>query len=82
MCRGITLFSVPGKLFGWVFLRRLTEGVEVLLRKSQCGFHKGRVCVDQVFFIWKLAKKARRFNTPLYLAFVDLKKAYDSVNRE
>ena len=29
-----------------------------------------------------LAEKAREFNTPLYLAFVDLRKAYDCVNRE
>ena len=29
-----------------------------------------------------LAEKARELNTSLYLAFVDLRKAYDSVNRE
>ena len=27
-----------------------------------------------------LAEKAREYNAPLYLCFVDLRKAYDSVN--
>ena len=47
-----------------------------------CGFRKGRGCIDQVYILRILAEKAREFNTPLYLAFVDLKKAYDSVSRE
>ena len=29
-----------------------------------------------------LAEKAREYNTPLYLCFVDLRKVYDSVNRD
>ena len=29
-----------------------------------------------------LAEKAREFNTPVYLAFLDLRKAYDLVNRD
>ena len=41
-------------------------------------------CVDQVFTvrILGLAEKAREFNTPLYLCFVDLLKAYDPVNQQ
>ena len=29
-----------------------------------------------------LAEKATEYNTPLYLCFVDLRKAYDLVNRD
>ena len=35
-----------------------------------------------MFAIRVLAEKAREYNTPLYLCFVDLKKAYDSVSRD
>ena len=76
--RGIALLSVPGKVFCRVIQRRLAESGDQLLRENQCGFRKGRGCVDQVFALRVLAEK---YNTPLYLCFVDLKKAYDSVNR-
>ena len=80
--RGIALLSVPGKVFCRVIQRRLAERAEQQLRESQCGFRKGRACIDQIFAIRVLAEKAREFNTPLFLSFVDLRKAYDSVNRE
>ena len=80
--RGIALLSVPGKVFCRVIQRRLAERAEQQLRESQCGFWKGRGCIDQIFAIRVLAEKAREFNTPLFLLFVDLRKAYDSVNRE
>ena len=53
-----------------------------MLRESQCGLRPGRGCIDQIFALRVLAEKAREFNTPLYLAFVDLRKAYDSVDWE
>ena len=45
-------------------------------------FSHERWCIDHIFTLWTLAEKAREFNTTLYLAFVNLRKAYDSVNRE
>ena len=63
---------------------RLAEGANYVLREIQCGFCQG-LCmytVDQVFVVRVLAEKARAFNTPPYICFVDLKKAYNSVNCE
>ena len=80
--RGIALLSVPGKVFCKVLQTRLSKMVNHLLRENQCGFRKGRGCVDQIFNLRILAEKAREFHTPLFLSFVDLRKAYDSVNRE
>ena len=40
-----------------------------------------RGCVDQVFCLRALMEKAHEFHTPLYLCFIDLTKAYDSVSR-
>ena len=80
--RGIALLSVPGKVFCRVIQTRLAERAEHLLREGQCGFRKGRGCVDQIFLLRVLAEKAREFNTSHYMAFVDLRKAYDSVNHD
>ena len=57
--RGIALLSVPGKVFCRVIQRRLAERAEQQLRESQCGFRKGRGCIDQIFAIRVLAEKAR-----------------------
>ena len=80
--RGIALLSIPGKVFCRVIQKRLAERGNQLLRESQCGFRKGRGCIDQVFSLRVLAEKVREYNTPLYLCFVDLRKAYDSVSRD
>ena len=44
--RGIALLSVPGKVFCRVVQMRLAERAEQLLRENQCGFRKGRGCID------------------------------------
>ena len=80
--RGIALLSVSGKVFCRVIQRRLAKRTEQMLRENQCGFRRGRGCIDHIFTLRTLAEKAREFNTTLYLSFVDLRKAYDSVNRE
>ena len=35
-----------------------------------------------IFCAWQLKEKAREHNTTLYLLFIDLRKAYDSIPRE
>ena len=80
--RGISLLSVPSKVFTKVISNRLKPRVEHLLRESQCGFRKGRGCNDQIYTLRVLMEKAREFHQPLYMCFIDLRKAYDSVNRD
>ena len=43
------------------------------------GFRAGVGTRDQIFNLRMIMEKAREHNTPLYLAFVDYKKAFDSV---
>ena len=80
--RGISLLDVVGKLFTKVVQVRLQRVAEEVLPDSQCGFRAGRGCADMVFCTRQLVEKAREHNTTLYLLFVDLRKAYDSVPRE
>ena len=49
--------------------------------EAQCGFRKGRSTVDQIWLTRQVLEKATEYHTTVYLCFVDLIKAYDSVDR-
>ncbi|XP_016336376.1 uncharacterized protein LOC107684595 [Sinocyclocheilus anshuiensis] len=80
--RGITLLSVPGKVFCIVLLRRLREAVDKKLREEQAGFRCGRSCNDQIFTLWNIIEQSLEFQQRLYINFIDFVKAFDSVDRE
>ncbi|VDP23714.1 unnamed protein product [Schistosoma margrebowiei] len=46
--RGITLLSIPGKVFNRVLLNRMKDAVDAQLRDQQAGFRKDRSCTDQI----------------------------------
>ena len=48
----------------------------------QSGFVPGRGTADAIFIIRQLQEKYLVVNKPLYLAFVDLEKAFDRVPRK
>ena len=49
--------------------------------ESQCGFRAERSTIDMVFSLRQLQEKCREQRRPLYLAFIDLTKAFDLVSR-
>ncbi len=61
---------------------RLQTVAEDQLPDSQCGFRKGRGCADMLFCARQLVEKTYKHNTKMFLLFVDLRKAYDSVPRQ
>ena len=79
--RGISLLDTMGKLFDKVLQRRLQEMAEGVLSDSQCGFRSGRGCVDLIFSARQLLEKTIEHQSKLFMLFVDLRKAYDSVPR-
>jgi len=72
--RGISLLSVPGKVLSLILLERLQVIID-----PQCGFRKGRGTVDQIWVVRQIVVRATEYRIPLFLCFVDLTKAYDSV---
>ena len=48
---------------------------------GQFGFRKHRSTTDAIYNIRKIIESCNDYNKPLYLAFVDITKAYDSINR-
>ena len=82
--RGISLLSIAGKILARVLLNRLTAHVNLheVLPESQCGFRAGRGTADMIFAARQLQEKCQEQHQDLYMVFIDLTKAFDSVHRE
>ncbi|CAH1239246.1 OIT3 [Branchiostoma lanceolatum] len=79
--RGITLLSVPAKVFSMVILNRIKQPLVNSQRPEQSGFTPGRSTVDRILALRLLAEKRREYRKALFVAYVDLKAAFDSVHR-
>ena len=79
--RGITLLSLPGKVYSGVLERRVRRIVESRIEEEQCGFRPGRGTVDQLYTLFRVLEGAWEFAQPVYMCFVDLEKAFDRVPR-
>ena len=80
--RGITLLSIAGKILARILLNRLVPTIaEDNTPESQCGFRRNRSTTDMVFVLRQLQEKCREQNKGLYVSFVDLTKAFDTVSR-
>ena len=80
--RGISLLSVVGKALSWIIHMRLSLISEQVLPESQSGFRPSRSTIDMIFTLRQLQEKCREQQRPLYVAFYDLNKAFNSVHRE
>ena len=82
--RGISLFSIAGKVLARILLNRLNEHLEQagLLPESQCGFRKDRGTIVMIFTPRQLQKKCQEQIMDLNMTFAVLTKAFDTVSRE
>ena len=82
--RGITLMSHLCKIFTLMLTKRANgycKNINIL-PESQCAFRSNRSTVDMIFTAKLLQQTCREKEIALYLAFLDITKAYDSVDRE
>lgn len=77
--RGISLLSTTGKIIACIILKRLLPLSEQILPES-CGFRPARGTTDMIFTARQLKEKCKEQKHPLYMAFIDLTKVFDSVN--
>ena len=65
-------------------MNRLNEHLDKagLIPESQSGFRKDRGTIDMIFTARQLQEKCQEQNVDLYMAIVDLTKAFDTVSRD
>lgn len=79
--RPITLLSVPGKVFAHVLLARMNPLLVSCRRPEQSGFTAGRSAMDAILSLRLITEIHREFHRPLLALYVDIKSAFDSVDR-
>ena len=81
--RGISLVSHAGKVLLQVVARKLSAYREAkgLLPEEQCGFRPDRSTTDMMFVVRRLQEIGRKAGVSLFMCFIDLQKAYDTVDR-
>jgi hypothetical protein len=83
--RGVSLLSLISKCYTFVLNKRLVKWVEEQgkITESQAGFRKGYSTTDHIFTLNAIIDKCfAKKGCKLYACFVDLKSAFDSVQRE
>ena len=82
--RGISLLAIAGKILAKILLNRLNAYLDQagLITESQRGFRKDRGTIDIIFTDRQLQEKCQEQNVHLYMTFVDLTKAFDTVSRD
>ena len=80
--RGITLLSVPSRIFCKVIIQCITQAVDDLLRNEQSGIRKGRGCTDNIFTLRNILEQCTEWNSDFYVNFIDYEKAFDSIHRD
>lgn len=77
--RPISLLSVVYKLFTKVILNRISDTLDFNQPREQAGFRKGYSTMDHIHVVNQIIEKSAEYNKPLYMAFIDYEKAFDSV---
>ncbi len=82
--RGISLLSTMYKLYSYILNSRLSKYLErnKLLSDSQNGFRRLRACIDHLFVITTVIRNRKSKGLPTYCCFVDMKKAFDLLDRK
>ncbi|GBP22261.1 Putative uncharacterized transposon-derived protein F52C9.6 [Eumeta japonica] len=80
--RPISLLPTMYKLFAMCLEKRLEPDIEKHQTKEQAGFRPGFSTIDHIHTIEQIVEKYQEFKSPLYLAYVDYAKAFDSITHE
>ena len=79
--RGITLLSVPGKVYAHTVLSRAKKYLQSIRRREQSGFTPHRSTVDRIATLKLILQRRREYRKPCWVTYVDFRSAFDSVDR-
>nr|XP_013189558.1 unnamed protein product [Amyelois transitella] len=77
--RPISLLSQTYKLFSKIITTRITPKLDFYQPIEQAGFRAGYSTIEHILAMRVLIEKTTEYQMPLWLAFIDYKKAFDSV---
>lgn len=80
--RGITLLNTSNKVIARILHKRLEKALSSDLRTEQAGFRPQRSCIDHVNTLRIIVEQSVEWRSPLYLAFIDFEKAFDTIQYE
>jgi len=64
-----------------LILERIRKAVDPKSREEQAGLREGRSCKDQIVTLYIIIEQSLEWQSPLYVNFVDFKKAFYMVDR-
>jgi hypothetical protein len=79
--RGTSLLPTLYKILSNILLSRLIPYADEIIGDHQCGFRCNRSTTYQIFYIHQILEKKWKYNGTVHQLFIDLKKAYNSVQR-
>ena len=79
--RGITLTSIPAKIYNALQRNRIDPNIGNILKKNQNGFRRNRSTTSQILTINRILEGVRTKNLQATILFVDFTKAFDSIHR-
>ena len=82
--RGIAITAVAYKVYCRLLNQRVTAWSEHnnIIFEGQNGFRQGRSTIDHISSLTSIIETRKKLKKSTYCAFIDFKKAYDSVNRD
>ena len=83
--RGISLLSVPYKIYADILNQRLMKWLDEnrLLVEQQNSFRKKRNCIEHIIYsLYTIINNRKLSRHSTFACFIDYKKAFDTVNRD
>ena len=77
--RGLSIMSTCSKIIISIVISRIRDAYELIISNCQFGFRSNRSTTDAIFI---LQNSINISSKPLYVCFIDLKAAYDWINRD
>lgn len=70
------------KVFAKIILDRMSPMLDEQQPVEQAGFRKGFSTIDHIHTLKQVLEKYNEYNKPVYVAFIDYAKAFDSLNHK
>ncbi len=79
--RGISLLSIPSKVYADILNERLCKWLDEggLLADEQNGFRKKRSCMEHIMSLFSIIDNRKKSKLDTFACFIDAKKAFDTI---